>query len=784
MKKGFWSGCLAFIIAKISHLIVTAAFGYVFGMIIGDKPILWDIIKIIDNPLFGIVFLIFATTFIYKKLTKNTKLTQYKTYHENSQLEKEGARKDGKQEGLWKYYHENGQLKSEGDWKDDGQEGLFKYYHKNGQLKEEINWKDGKPEGLCKYYHENGQLESERNFKDGKADGVCKTYHENGQLESEGDRKDGKQEGLWKTYHENGQLKEEVNFKDGELIEKDGNLNTKGSSNESDNKEALADFMLELSKLKNSLEKSPNLNKIFDEFTYAIRNGHTVREYLEQSDSFSAFETINILILGFTKIKDSIYKMLEKYEDSEFRVDFNALNEAIDILKKESKNNNNLFDQELEKINSQFELVLKSKNNEDYPPPFWYDIVKERAIYMEQDTNKKTLSEVQSEWVWMHADEYKNKYSSYSKNDIIDAMSLRIKRFGFIYKTMLSFENKLNALAKENNISSFSYLDQFKLEISSTYASLFGAINYALSIGMTNNDISKLYSDFVYNQDVINGADPFVNLGTTKEDARDIINDNLNINIDNIKTKQVKVKQKASKEKELKKINSWEDVDVTMAIINGKYRIKILQDLLGADHVTYTLQQDLRRIIILGRDSGNLIGGGAYDDYIKNMAAPNELREKEEKVLNEIYKETDLIKQNILIDNEIEKDPNLLELYNVKAYNLYELEKITEGIQSIMKAIETNPQRAGFYDTAGEGYYMLEDYRKAVDIMSAGIEIAPEGIDSAGICSPIEDHYYNRGQAYLKLKEYDKAKADFMHILLIDCTYEKAVRALNDLKMI
>lgn len=77
MKKGFLTGCLAFMIAKISHLIVTAAFGYVFGMIIGDKPILWDIIKIIDNPLFGIVFLIFATTFIYKKLTKNKKLTQY-----------------------------------------------------------------------------------------------------------------------------------------------------------------------------------------------------------------------------------------------------------------------------------------------------------------------------------------------------------------------------------------------------------------------------------------------------------------------------------------------------------------------------------------------------------------------------------------------------------------------------------------------------------------------------------------------------------------------------------
>ena len=129
-------------------------------------------------------------------------------------------------------------------------------------------------------------------------------------------------------------------------------------------------------------------------------------------------------------------------------------------------------------------------------------------------------------------------------------MTLRIQRFGFIYKTMLNFEKKLNALAKENNISSFSYLDQFKLDMSSAYASLFGTINYALSIGMTNNDISKLYSDFVYDQDAINGADPFVNLGTTKEDVRDIINDNLNIDIDNIKTKQIKVHQKDSKEAE------------------------------------------------------------------------------------------------------------------------------------------------------------------------------------------------------------------------------------------
>ena len=81
MKKGFWTGFLAFIIAKISHFIVTYALGYGFGLAIGDKPILWDIISIIDNSLVGIIYLVLATTFIYKKLIKNQKSTVVS--HEN-----------------------------------------------------------------------------------------------------------------------------------------------------------------------------------------------------------------------------------------------------------------------------------------------------------------------------------------------------------------------------------------------------------------------------------------------------------------------------------------------------------------------------------------------------------------------------------------------------------------------------------------------------------------------------------------------------------------------------
>ena len=439
-----------------------------------------------------------------------------------------------------KVFYDNGSIKEEFQVNEDGvNHGSNKLYYPNQQLQVQVNWTNGiQDDGEVISYHDNGEKSRQVILLNNKFTGNFFEWYSNGKNKKQGHYLDEKQI-ILKEWNENG-----------ELIEKDGNFNTKSSFNESDNQEAIAESKSIFLRLRNSLEKSPNLNRIFGEFTFAIRDGYSVRKYMEEANLLSNFETKNALIEGFTSIKDSFNKMLEKYEDNEVRKDFNALNEAIDILNKEIKNNNNLFEQELENINSQFELILKSKSDEDYPPIFWYNIVKERAIHMERDISEKTLSEIQSEWIWMHADEYKNKYSSYSKNDIIDEMTLRIQRFGFIYKTMLNFEKKLNALAKENKISSNSYIDLFKLNMSSAYASLFGTINYALSSGMTNNDISKLYTDFVYDKGITDGTNPFVNLGTTQEDARNIIKDNLNIDIDNIKTKQIKVHQKDSKEAE------------------------------------------------------------------------------------------------------------------------------------------------------------------------------------------------------------------------------------------
>lgn len=212
-----------------------------------------------------------------------------------------------------------------------------------------------------------------------------------------------------------------------------------------------------------------------------------------------------------------------------------------------------LFNNELNDIINEFEIVLKSKNNMDYPPPFWYDIIVDRASYMinEVKAYEIKISEVESEWIYSHAEEYKNKYSSRSKEEVIDAMSLRIERFGFIYDTLLEFEKKLNALAKKYNKqdlqksaydqSYISYEDKKSYDSnnfihilsecivnrSSAYASLFGTIKYSLSFGMSQNDIKNLYTKFLFDEKVINGTNPFDKFGVSKSEALDIINDNI-----------------------------------------------------------------------------------------------------------------------------------------------------------------------------------------------------------------------------------------------------------------
>ena len=96
--------------------------------------------------------------------------------------------------------------------------------------------------------------------------------------------------------------------------------------------------------------------------------------------------------------------------------------------------NEDVFEAKVKEIFAQFEKDLNSENFKDFPVPYWYDIVKGRADSMKVDSLNRTPIDVQNEWTWMHADEYKTKYQSVSKDESIQSMSLRVERFGYIFK--------------------------------------------------------------------------------------------------------------------------------------------------------------------------------------------------------------------------------------------------------------------------------------------------------------------------------------------------------------
>ena len=73
MKPGFWAGVVAFLLAKISHLLVTFAIGLWIGITSGgDLSGFWMLaIRVVDSWMIGLLYLVFVTRFIYNKITSD-----------------------------------------------------------------------------------------------------------------------------------------------------------------------------------------------------------------------------------------------------------------------------------------------------------------------------------------------------------------------------------------------------------------------------------------------------------------------------------------------------------------------------------------------------------------------------------------------------------------------------------------------------------------------------------------------------------------------------------------
>lgn len=70
MKRGFLAGLVAFLIAKVTHILVTFAFGLWVFAFFGITDTTLSIVRLVDSPLFGIIYLVLITRLIYLNIIK------------------------------------------------------------------------------------------------------------------------------------------------------------------------------------------------------------------------------------------------------------------------------------------------------------------------------------------------------------------------------------------------------------------------------------------------------------------------------------------------------------------------------------------------------------------------------------------------------------------------------------------------------------------------------------------------------------------------------------------
>ena len=71
MKRGFWTGLWAFVLAKITHLLVTFAIGMFTVMAFGLNDGVMSFLQFVDSSIVGIIYLVLVTRYIYFKLVGN-----------------------------------------------------------------------------------------------------------------------------------------------------------------------------------------------------------------------------------------------------------------------------------------------------------------------------------------------------------------------------------------------------------------------------------------------------------------------------------------------------------------------------------------------------------------------------------------------------------------------------------------------------------------------------------------------------------------------------------------
>ena len=476
----------------------------------------------------------------------------------------------------------------------------------------------------------------------------------------------------------------------------------------------------------------------------------------------------------------------QKVLDSDFNTEASKLYEGFHAEL-------NSFDEE--QIAQQFEFPMKV----DFP--YWYDMVKKRADLTSEFDREKSLDQMIASYIFGHASEYGNKLIDDDFDFKVTFIKFRIIGFGEVYKLLQKLDKKINELLKTYEIKENPSAQKMEDELAHAKASLFGAIKYALAIGIEENIIKDWYSDFIYDKALIevdNPMDLILQKHTgIKKDSTDEQKEQYELSDEERDPipdwytgpvylhPEVIKNDKTNKEIELNPlersiyqlIHSTEKVSQGMSenggeILSNPFFINMLEPI--EQGKSWFRENNLKAYeILFPNDESDENDVNINEQLLLDLIG--EVLEGDEILYLKIKNEKDLKKQEKLIRSAMKDSPDNLGLLNTLAYNQYNQKKYTLGVSFCEMAIKKDPEKAAYYDTAGLGYFYLEDYHKALEFLNKSIEIEPEG-------KSVAEHYYNRGRIFIKLNLLTEARKDFEKALECDENYEDARKALVQVK--
>ena len=113
----------------------------------------------------------------------------------------------------------------------------------------------------------------------------------------------------------------------------------------------------------------------------------------------------------------------------------------------------------------------------------------------------------------------------------------------------------------------------------------------------------------------------------------------------------------------------------------------------------------------------------------------------------------EMLKAISVLNLAVAEDPNDEKAHLFLGYAYSGLDKHAQALESYIKSNSISPSNGGYYNI-GNSYFALGEYKKSISGFSKAIEL-----DEADVSS-----YYNRGRAYLKIDNKEKACHDYQQI--------------------